>query len=176
MDIQTAGKTIQLILAPVVMVTACGLLLTGMLGHYASINGRIRQLSGERLRLALLPVEDGQAAFAAERVAEIDHQVPMLVDRHRLVHHAILLAESAVAVLVVSMFVIAAAALRHSADLGTVALYVFLVGPAALMSSAVFMAIEVRTSHQAVSYEALRSIHLPVPWMAEAAPLAGPRR
>jgi hypothetical protein len=29
MDVQTAAKTIQLILAPVVMVSACGILLTG---------------------------------------------------------------------------------------------------------------------------------------------------
>ena len=33
MNIQTAGKTIQVILAPVVMVTACGLLLNGMLAR-----------------------------------------------------------------------------------------------------------------------------------------------
>lgn len=92
----------------------------------------------------------------------------MLLDRHRLVHNAILLAESSVAVLVVSMFIIAAAGLRHSADLGTVALYVFLAGPAALMTSAIFMATEVRSSHQAVSYEAQRSIDLPVRWMASA--------
>jgi Protein of unknown function (DUF2721) len=53
-NIQTAGKTIQLILAPVVMVTACGVLLNGMLSHYAAINDRIRTLVGERLGLTLL--------------------------------------------------------------------------------------------------------------------------
>ena len=42
MDVQTAAKTIQLILAPVVMVSACGILLTGMLGHFGNINDRIR--------------------------------------------------------------------------------------------------------------------------------------
>jgi hypothetical protein len=80
------------------------------------------------------------------------------------VRHAILLANTAVAILVVSMFVIAAAALAHSSVTGTVALFVFLAGTGAVMGSAVFMALEVRNSHRAVSYEGMRVIDLPCAW------------
>ena len=164
MDVQTAAKTIQLILAPVVMVSACGILLTGMLGHFGNINDRIRRLTAERLELSQLQPAEGHEALARERLIEIDHEVPMLIDRHLLVRHAILLANTAVAILVVSMFVIAAAALGHSAATGTVALFVFLAGTAAVMGSAVFMALEVRNSHRAVSYEGMRVIDLPCVW------------
>ena len=164
MDVQTAAKTIQLILAPVVMVSACGILLTGMLGHFGTINDRIRRLTAERLELSQLQPAEGHEALARERLIEIDHEVPMLIDRHLQVRHAILLANTAVAILVVSMFVIAAAALGHSAATGTVALFVFLAGTAAVMGSAVFMALEVRNSHRAVSYEGMRVIDLPCVW------------
>ncbi len=164
MTIETAARTIQLILAPVVMVTACGILLTGMLSHYAAINDRVRSLSGQRLQLSQVVPAEGQRAYASERIAEIDYQVPMLLHRHQLVHIAILLAETAVVIQITSMFVIAAAALSKSSATGTAALGIFLLGTAALMGSAITMAIEVRGSHLSVSYEATRVIHLPCAW------------
>lgn len=164
MNIQTAGKTIQLILAPVVMVTACGILLTGMLAHYSSINDRIRALAAERLGLVLLAPTEGHEALARERLTEIDHQVPMLIHRHRLVHHGILLGYTAVVTLVVCMFVIGAAALADSSTLGTIALFVFLAGTACLMVGTGFVAVEVRASHTSVAYEAMRVVGLPSTW------------
>ena len=164
MNIQTAGRTIQLILAPVVMVTACGLLLNGMLAHYTAINDRIRRLTAERLGLAFVVPADDHEALARERLTEIDHQVPMLIDRHRQVHHAILLVYSAVVTLVLSMFIIGAAALADSDALGTIALFVFLAATAAILVGAGFMALEVRGSHASVAYEAMRVVGLPVKW------------
>ena len=164
MMVDTAAKTIQLILAPVVMVSACGILLAGMLSHYGNINDRIRRLTAERLQLSQLQPVEGHVALARERLVEIDHEVPMLVARHQQVHHAILLAFTAVAILVLSMFIIAATALSHSSAVGTVALFVFLSGTALLLSSAAFMALEVRSSHRSVSYEAMRVIELPCAW------------
>lgn len=164
---EMAARTIQVILAPAVMVTACGLLLNGMLGHYTSINARIRGFAGERLRLTLVTPAPGDEEFARERIREIDHQMPMLVRRHRLVHHAILLANTAVVTLMLSMFIIGAAALADSGAVGTVALCVFLLGTGCLMSSAGFMAVEVRSSHESVVYEATRISALPAAWHAD---------
>ena len=170
MDVQTAGRTIQLILAPVVMVTACGILLTGMWAHYGAVNERIRQLVAERFGLASVRPDEDRLESSRERLAEIDHQVPMLVRRHQLVHHAIVLANSAVVVLVVSMFVIAAAALSDSSSVGTVALFIFLLGTALLMAAAVYMVAEVRISHASVAYEAMQVINLPVRWITSPGP------
>ena len=164
MNIQTAGKTIQLILAPVVMVTACGVLLNGMLAHYAAINDRIRALVGERLGLTLLTPAADRYAHATERLTEIDHQVPTLLRRHRQVHDAILLINAAVVTLVSSMFIIGAAALADSDTLGTIALFVFLAGTVGVMLSAGFMAIEARSSSASVGYEAQRVMRLTPTW------------
>ena len=150
------------------MVSACGILLTGMLGHYANINGRLRVLSAERLDLAVVAPSVERLAFAEERLTQIDHQIPLLISRHRLVQHAIMAATSAVAILVVSMFVIAVAALTDSSSVGTVALFVFLAGTAALMASVGFMATEVRNSHAAVAYESMRVVDIGVAWSGRA--------
>jgi hypothetical protein len=170
MDIQTAGRTIQLILAPVVMVTACGLLLNGMLSHYSAINDRLRALARERIDLALVSPAEGQVPVARERLAEIDHQVPSLIHRHRQVHDAIVLTNGAVVILIVSMFVIAGAALDHSDALGTLALFVFLAGTAVLMAGVVFMVVAVRRSDASVAYESRRVLDLPVTWDDTEAP------
>ncbi len=164
MDVQTAGRTIQLILAPAVMVTACGILLSGMLAHYSAINDRIRALAGERLTLALTSPGDHQVDLARERLAEIDHQVPVLIHRHRQVHHAIVLTNGAVVTLMVSMFVIAAAALADSSVLGTISLFVFLAGTAILMGAVSFMVVEVRGSDASGGFVAPRVLDIRVAW------------
>jgi Flp pilus assembly protein TadB len=171
-NIQTAGKTIEVIVAPAVMVTACGILLTGMLAHYSAINERLRALTTERLDLALVTPPEDHGARARERLTEIDHQVPMLISRHQQVHHAILLLNTAVVTLILSMFVIAAAALANSGAVGTVSLVVFLGGVTALLVGVGFMAVEVRHSHASVAYESMRVVGLPVTWVDGSSPPA----
>ena len=79
-------------------------------------------------------------------------------------HRAILRAEAAVVILVLSMFVIAVAALSKSSAIGTTALMIFLIATAALMGSALVMAVEVRNSHVSENYEATRVIGLACAW------------
>jgi uncharacterized membrane protein YphA (DoxX/SURF4 family) len=51
MNAEMPPRTIQLILAPVVMVTACAILLAGLLSRFAALNDRLRLLARERLDL-----------------------------------------------------------------------------------------------------------------------------
>ena len=48
MSAETVTGTIQLILAPVVMVSACAIFVSGLLTHYEAINGRMRRMVSER--------------------------------------------------------------------------------------------------------------------------------
>jgi hypothetical protein len=126
-------------------------------------------LSAERLQLVFLTPAADHEPLARERLTEIDHQVPMLIDRHRQVHHAILLGNTAVVTLVTSMFVIGAAAFSDSDFVGTLALLVFLAGTGCVLVAAAFMANEARISHHSVAYEAMRVVGLDVTW-AQAPP------
>src|SRR5258708_734083 len=103
------AQTIQLILAPGVMVTACGLILNGLLPRYGPINDRLRGLTRERLDLlraaggAVTEPPAGAGDLTAERIAVIDREAPDLLRRHRRVHDAVLTLFAAMIVFVATM-------------------------------------------------------------------------
>lgn len=158
MSAAAVASTIQLILAPAVMVTACAILLGGPLSHYAALNDRLRALSRERLDLlrqanaASAPAD----AFIPERFEEIDKQIPDLLHRHKLERNAVLSVYCAVLTFLITMFVIAVAAAADSAAIATFALVLFLIGTAILALGVLITAIEVRQSQRAVEYEVRR--------------------
>jgi hypothetical protein len=159
MTAETVSRTIQLILAPVVMVSACSILVGGLQAHYAAINDRLRAMARERfdllrsLRGNPMRAAEEIDTLVLERLEEIDHQVPDLLRRHRRVHDAVLAVYSAILVFVVSMFVIAGAAAVDADWTATAALLVFLGGVGALLVGVLFIVVEVRTSHRALQYE-----------------------
>ncbi len=158
MNAEMVAETIQLIIAPVVMITACALLLNGLLARYAAVNDRLRAMSRERFDLVRMGrgAVPGEEALAAERLEEIDEQVPGLVRHHKLLHDALTAKYAAVLIYVADMFVIAVAVAQDSARMATVALLVFLAATAALLAGVLITALEVRTSHQSVEAEARR--------------------
>lgn len=81
MDAKTVVTTIQLVLAPVVMITACSLILNGLLAHYSTINVRLRKLTKERLELTLNPhqIDTVGPQYINERLQQIDRQLPYLL-------------------------------------------------------------------------------------------------
>jgi hypothetical protein len=165
MTADMVARTIQLILAPVVMISACGLVLTGLLARYAAVNDRLRALARERLELwpGMAASDDAlepAAGLAAERRALIDGQTPGLLRHHRLLHDAVLAVYTAVLVFVACMFVIALAALTERDWLASAALVLFLGGTAILLAGVLLTAVEVRTSHEAVQFEVRRVMRL----------------
>jgi hypothetical protein len=153
------ARTIQLIIAPVVMVTTCSIMLGGLLGHYAAINDRLRGMSRERLDL-LRKGMDMTDAITAERFQEIDTQVPELIHRHKLVRNAVLAVYCAILVFVVDMFVIAISTVTDIAWITGAVLIVFLAGTATLLLGVLMMAVEIRSSHRTVEFEAQRVLAL----------------
>ncbi len=153
MQLQTLASTIQLIIAPVVMVSACAILLGGLLSRYAAINDRLRLMARERLDLLRAAA---QQPLDRERLEEIDDQIPLLVRHHRLAHHAVLAVYIAVAIFILDMFAIALAAVMYIDAVGVLVMLLFVGGMSALLVGAVLTAQEVRTSHQAIHYEVMR--------------------
>lgn len=166
MSVQLVAQTIQLILAPVVLVTSIAIMIGGMLQQYSATNDRLRALARERLQLLRTP--EGAIArldrklddFTTERISEIDRQIPELLRRHRLIHNAVLTEYSAILVLVVSMIVIAISAATRSGPVATAALILFLAGTVTMLTGILLIATEIRISDSAVSYESQRVLML----------------
>jgi len=154
MNVETVARNIQIILAPVVMVTACAILLQGLLGRYSAFNDRLRLMVGERLKL--LYTERPGDPFRTERLRQIDATIPLLLAHHRKAHDAVLAVYAAALIFVVDMFVIAFAAIYQWVWLADAALLLFLAGIAVLILGIMITALEVRTSHVALHYEVMR--------------------
>src|SRR5437763_6757526 len=105
MNVEMVARNIQIILAPVVLVTACGILAQGLLGRYAAITERLRSLAAERL--ALLYTGTTGDKFHMERLLWIDNQLTSLVSHHKRAHDAVLGVYSAAVIFVADMFAIA---------------------------------------------------------------------
>jgi Flp pilus assembly protein TadB len=162
MNTQMFAQTIQLILAPVVMISACAIIVTSLVARYATVNDRLRAMARERLDLLRAthgPLE-GRDVYIAERMAQIDHQAPELVGRHKLLHDAILAAYCAISVFIFCMLAIAAAVVSSASIAATGALLLFLVGLCTLLCSVLVTTVEVRRSHNAVDYEIGRVLAL----------------
>jgi hypothetical protein len=166
MSAETVSRTIMLILAPVVMFSACSIFVGGVLSHYTSIGDRIRALTRERLELLrmLRTMQDGSPdaarAIALERLEEIDGQLPDLLGRHQLVHHAALAVYAAIGIFILTMCIIALTA-AVSADWVAVLVFgVFLAGVLVVLLGVGLITLEVRTSRRALQYEAARVARL----------------
>jgi hypothetical protein len=96
MSAETITRTIQLIVAPVVMLSACAIFVGGFLAHYEAINARMRTIVRELLELLRTEAEKERlfalalalelrtsqraVAFEVERVLRL-RQEPAVVTR-----------------------------------------------------------------------------------------------
>lgn len=158
MSAETVTRTIQLIVAPVVMVSACAIFVGGLLSHYEAINARMRAMARERLDILRAPAKGD--FILAERLAEIDVQLPQLLQRHARVHHALLAAYVCILILVASMCAIAFSAITPAEWLVALVLAMFVTGILAMLVSVMLIAVEVRTSQLTVGFEVERVLGL----------------
>ncbi|GAB4148587.1 MAG: hypothetical protein Fur0046_27110 [Cyanobacteria bacterium J069] len=149
MSAEHIAQTIQLIIAPVVLITACALIQNAVLMRYSSIGQYMRSLALERLNLLRTP-ED---LFYLERLQEIDRQIPLLTHRHRLLQQTVTVIYSAIAVFLISMLAIALAVASNAAAIATATLGLFLLGTGMLLVGVFLITREIRMSHRAICYE-----------------------
>jgi hypothetical protein len=163
-----AIAAIDAMVAPVVLITATAILSNGVLTISGAVNDRMRTMNRERFEIltgpagTLLPV-DRVPASGQERAAEIDHQLPLLKRRHRLLHSAVLLLYISVAVMVLSIITIAIAVTSASTAAATAALVLILTGMTGILAALVFVARSIILGTGAIDYEVDRSLSLGAP-------------
>jgi hypothetical protein len=150
MNITNAVQTIQAILAPAVLISACGLLLLSMQNKYGRINDRIRALLRERLEL----LAHTDKPFAQIRLDAIDHQLPDLLRRNRIQHDAVLALFWGVLLFVLDLFALGLGFFVLPTLGGGLALVCFFAGLALMLYAMLLAAREIRISHRAVTLEA----------------------
>ncbi len=90
-NITSIVEIIQLMLAPGIMISACGLLLLGMNNKYSLVVNRIRLLNEERRRVVRKTSEVKDFDYQeTQRLESISMQISSLVFRVKLVRNAVL--------------------------------------------------------------------------------------
>ena len=164
MNPEMVAHIIQSILAPVLMINACVISVGALFTRYGGINDRLRTMALERLALLreqrdhILSI--GQNFLLRERLQEIDTQIPNLLRRHRLAHHAVVIIYIAVCVFVADMFTIAVSLTTDTTWASSLALLIFLLGISLMLVSIFFTVLEVSTSRGIVIYEVERVMNL----------------
>lgn len=121
------------------------------MGRYVHVGQRMRSLANERLEL--LHKGKMEDAFSLERLQEIDRQIPLLKQRHRLLQKSVLLIYAAIIVFLITMFVIALSVALDAGSIAALALICFLLGTCLLLIGVIFAGQEIRMSHRAICYE-----------------------
>ena len=161
----TAIVAIEVMVAPVVLITSAALLFGALLAMYTSINDRMRGMTRERREILTEPTgtvlsSANVLASGRERLTQIDTQLPMLLRRHRLLHDAVFLIVAGVAVLVLSVVAIAVAVTNHSGPVGTVALVLVVAGTVTILGGLLIATRSIMISAEAIDYEVKSSLTL----------------
>ena len=129
MQTEVYYKAIQLMLAPAVMISACGLLLLGISNKYSAINSRIRQLTEERRRHHNR-FKDGVELDYLEttRLQSIAKQLGDILVRARLVRNAVSFYVTGLFFFIITSLVIGLDIVINSRVTDYVAVSVFIAG------------------------------------------------
>jgi hypothetical protein len=147
-EISNISTIISSALAPVVMISACGLLLLGLQSKYSNITDRIRQLDHEKLELEQ---REKLTTWMRNRLRILTYQIHRLLTRVRLVRDAIFLLYVAI------LFFVGASLLALLSNI--IALFsawfifaIFVAGLICVLASGIFVMLEVY-----ISYDVIRS-------------------
>lgn len=141
---------IQGMLAPGLMISACGLLLLGMNNKYSLVVNRIRLLNEEKRKIFhLISVDENDTS----RLSNIELQISHLIERIHLVRNAVFSYSVAVALFIVSSVLIGATIDQKTPAFDWLIVAFFYAGMLAVFVGIVFAAIEVWKGYRIVKIE-----------------------
>ncbi len=152
-EISSIVQIIQLMLAPGIMISACGLLLLGMNNKYSLVVNRIRLLNEER-RKALHKLGENELSLQENvRFESISKQLERLTYRVGLVRNAVLSYTIAVALFVLTSLLIGIGYLLEITRVNSFITILFLLGMTSVLAGVLFAAYETYKGYEIVKYE-----------------------
>ena len=149
---------IQGMLAPGLMISACGLLLLGMNNKYSLVVNRIRLLNEEKRKIFHQESVDENDS---NRLSNIELQISHLIGRIFLVRNAVFSYSLAVALFIVSSVLIGITINKNTPAFDWLIVAFFYAGMFAVFLGVVFAAIEVWKGYRIVKIE-ISEIYKPI--------------
>jgi hypothetical protein len=148
--LESVSGLIQIMLAPGIMISACGLLLLGMNNKYSLVVNRIRLLNEERRRLRN---EEEVKTNKKKRHKSIELQISKLSYRIFLIRNAVFSYSLAVAFFIISSLFIGWHQINTLSGLNWAVILTFLIGMLFVLIGIIFAAIEVWKGFKIVQIE-----------------------
>jgi hypothetical protein len=148
-----AVQIIQLMLAPAVMINACGLLLLGINNKYSLVVNRIRLLNEEKRRLMIKIGEKAPTTDDNVRLESIAHQIKALTYRAKLVRNTVLCYTTSVALFVTTSLILGVSSVLALGKLNFLIITTFLLGMTFVFIGIVFAGLETKKGYDIISYE-----------------------
>ena len=146
-------QAIQLILAPGVMISACGLLLLGISNKFTSVLNRIRILTDEKRKTILNAAERDFLPSELRRVESITRQVAGLLVRAQLIRNSVFCYLCAVGLFVVTSLLIGADYFVPMLQLRYLILGTFLSGMVVVFVGVIFGVLDTTKGFNIVKFE-----------------------
>lgn len=144
---------IQSMLAPGIMISACGLLLLGMNNKYSLIVSRIRALNEEKRNYFGKAGETGLQYEDEIRINSLAKQLQLLHGRAKLVRNAVFFYSVAVGLFVITSLIIGLALAVKLEYLEPIIMSCFSLGMIQVLGGIGFAAMETVKGYQIISYE-----------------------
>lgn len=148
MNAESVIQIIQALLTPVLMISACGLLVLTIQNRYGRLNDRLRGLTREKMKLLSEKTDS-----AKSHISTIEQQIPELLKRNKFLRNALVAIFSAVTLFILVIFFIALAILYDVPFTAHLSLAAFLFGLIAIFCSMSYVLAELYISHKAVTHE-----------------------
>jgi hypothetical protein len=151
-------QLIQGMLAPGLMISACGLLLLGMNNKYSLVVNRIRLLNEEKRKIFhQVKIDENDS----NRISNIELQISHLIERISLVRNAVFSYSLAVALFIVSSVLIGLTINKNAQAFEWLIVAFFYAGMFAVFVGVVFAAIEVWKGYRIVKIE-ISEVYKPI--------------
>lgn len=144
---------IQAMLAPGVMINACGLLLLGMNNKYSLVVNRIRLLNEEKRKYFSKAGEKDFQFDEEIRLKSITTQLEKLQYRVRLVRNAVVAYSVAIGIFVITSFIIGFVFVNQTKMFDSVILFSFSLGMFLVLIGIYFAAKESIKGYDIIEYE-----------------------
>jgi hypothetical protein len=146
-------QIIQLILAPAVMINACGLLLLATSNKYSSVLNRIRLLNEEKRKLFK---KAGEKNFEeTQRLESLSRQLGHLMQRAKLVRNAVMCYTGAIALFILTSLLIGLGFLIKGFESDSAVMIAFLVGMLAILAGVIFSFLDAKRGYEIVRFDVL---------------------
>ncbi len=146
-------QLIQLILAPGVMINACGLLLLSINNKFSSVLNRIRGLNEEKLHLSLRMGSKDFTSLEHQRLESVKHQLPGLMVRAKYLRNAVTCYFIAVGLFVATSLMIGADFFLQNDLLRLFELCCFLLGMVTVLIGVIFGVRDTLKGYEVVKFD-----------------------